>query len=89
MAAFSHFNSPLHRQFAALSELEKAAQWVSFIDAIDAGDMGWHRYYAVLAPIYEAGSSPFDPEPLEPREIDVFSIEGSAYLEALEMQPAA
>lgn len=83
------FSSSLEQRFAQLSEFEKAAQWVSFVDAIDAGEVGWHPYYEVLAPLYAAGVTPFDPEPLEARELDVFSIEGSAYLEALEMQPAA
>ncbi len=89
MAIANHFNSSLEQRFAALSDVEKAAQWVSFVDAIDAGDMGWHPYYLVLAPMYEAGVSPFDPEPLEAREIDLFSVEGGVYLEALELQPAA
>ena len=89
MASSSPFSSSVEQRFAALSDLEKAAQWVSFIDAIDAGDMGWHPYYPVLAPMYEAGVTPFDPEPLEAREIDPFSVEGAAYLEALELQPAA
>lgn len=89
MAIANHFNSSLQRRFDRLSSLEKAAQWVSFVDAIDAGEMGWHPYYLVLAPIYAAGVTPFDPEPLESREIDVFSIEGGAYLEALMEATAA
>jgi hypothetical protein len=89
MAAANHFNSSLQRRFDRLSSVEKAALWVSFVDAIDAGEMGWHPYYLVLAPIYAAGVTPFDPEPLEPQELDVFSIEGGAYLEAMTEASAA
>jgi hypothetical protein len=89
MTIHTPFNSSLEQRFAALSDARKAAQWVSFIDAIDAGEMGWHPYYEVLAPMYATDVSPFDQEPLEAKELDIFSIEGGVYLEALELQSAA
>jgi hypothetical protein len=93
MTVTTHLQSSLQHRFEALSSNAKAAQWVSFLDAIDAGDMGWHPYYLVLAPMYERGVSPFDAETaaeqMEPRVIDLYSVEDGAYLEALGMQPAA
>jgi hypothetical protein len=53
----------LKAQFATLTDSEKSAQWASFLDAIDAGEMGWHPYYLVLAPRYAAGLTPFDQKP--------------------------
>ena len=35
-------HSMLEQRFAALTDADKAASWASFIDAIDAGEMGWH-----------------------------------------------
>ena len=61
----------LQARFDALTDLEQAAAWVGFVDALDAGDAGFHPYYLVLAPMYDRGESPFDAERLEmlePRE---------------------
>ena len=54
-------------RFEALSDLDKAGQWVAFIDALDAGGAGFHPHYPHLASLYEQGETPFQNEALEPR----------------------
>lgn len=50
--------SPEARAWTRLSPDEKLAQWRSFLDALDAGDAGFHRFYPVLMPLWERGDVP-------------------------------
>ena len=41
-----------------LSEGEQLRQWRSFLASLDAGDAGFHRYYAELMPRWDRGDVP-------------------------------
>jgi hypothetical protein len=41
-----------------LTPAEQHAAWSSFIEALDAGDAGYHRHYPLLARLWERGDAP-------------------------------
>ena len=55
----------LQARFDGLTDLEKAGEWVGFLDALDAGEASFHPYYLVLAPMWDRSETPFDAERLE------------------------
>ena len=55
----------LQARFEGLSDADQAAQWMAFIDALDAGDAGFHPYQMLLSPLYERGETPLSPERLQ------------------------
>jgi hypothetical protein len=50
--------SPEARAWTRLSPDEQLTQWQSFLDALDAGDAGYHRFYPVLMPLWARGDIP-------------------------------
>jgi hypothetical protein len=48
----------LTSDWTALSPAEQLAQWESFFADLDAGAAGFHRYYRVLMPRWDAGDVP-------------------------------
>lgn len=48
----------LTSDWTALSPAEQLAQWHTFIADLDAGAAGFHRYYLVLMPLWNAGDVP-------------------------------
>ena len=73
-------------RFNALSALQKAAQWVSFLDALDVGGVGHHPYYLHLATLYGRDETPFDQErrdEMEPRQV----LQGELAFEVYEEEP--
>ena len=84
-----NFNTAaLQACFDNLTSSEQAAQWVRFVDALDAGDAGFHRYYLILAPIYDRGETPFDgerTEMMEPRRLLQGELDFGAYEEEFEV----
>ena len=88
----------LQARFDGLTDLEKAGEWVGFLDTLDAGGVGYHPYYLILAPMWERGETPFDAERLELMErytvaeddfaFDDYELEFEA-LEPVDMEPAS
>ena len=74
-------------RFEALSDLDKAGQWVAFIDALDAGGAGFHSHYLHLASLYEEGETPFQTEALEPRQVQLGEIAYDLYSEEFGTPP--
>ena len=77
-------------RFEALGELEQGAQWVGFIDGLDAGDAGYHPHYRHLASLYERGETPFDLErlsDLESRQLQQGELGFDIYEEELGTPP--
>ena len=50
----------LETLFAALPADRQRAEWLSFIDAIDLGDVGHHRFGLILGRRWERGEQPSD-----------------------------
>jgi hypothetical protein len=48
----------LTSDWIALSPSEQLAHWTTFIDDLDAGCAGFHRYYRILMPLWEQGDVP-------------------------------
>ncbi len=48
----------LQDAFNALNRRDKRSQWRKFIQALDAGDAGYHPFYLLLAPLYAQGEQP-------------------------------
>ena len=48
----------LTAEWGVLSETQQLAQWASFLDDLDAGSGGLHRYYPVLMPRWDRGDVP-------------------------------
>ena len=77
-------------RFEALGELEQAAQWVSFLDAMDLGGIGYHPHSLHLATLYARGKTPFDGErlaDLEPRQVLQGELAFEVYEEELGTPP--
>ena len=77
-------------RFNGLDELQKAAQWVSFLDAMDAGGVGHHPHYLHLAALYERDETPFDKErlgDLEPHQLMQGELAFDLYEEELGTPP--
>ena len=82
----------LQARFGDLNSSEQAAEWVRFVDALDAGGAGFHPFYLVLAPIYDRGETPFDgdlTEMLEPRQVLQGELDFEAYEEEFEVSACA
>ena len=45
-----------------LTNAEQLRQWRRFLDALDAGGAGYHRYYPVLMPLWDRGDVPAEIE---------------------------
>jgi hypothetical protein len=48
----------LQDAFNTLNRRQKISQWKKFLQALDAGDAGYHPFYLLLAPLYAAGDQP-------------------------------
>ncbi len=48
----------LTSDWTALSPAAQRALWRHFIEALDAGAAGYHRYYQVLMPLWDRGDVP-------------------------------
>lgn len=48
----------LNSDWTALSPDAQLAQWETFIADLDAGCAGFHRYYRLLAPLWDRGDVP-------------------------------
>jgi hypothetical protein len=41
-----------------LSEAQQLREWRSFLNSLDVGDAGYHRWYKVLMPLWDRGDVP-------------------------------
>jgi hypothetical protein len=78
--------------WTALSSAQQLAHWTSFIDDLDAGAAGFHRFYPVLMPLWDRGDVP---GPISEMELARFETEarGEALWElehpgAADLEPA-
>ncbi len=42
----------------SLTKAQQRREWTRFIEAVDCGDAGYHRFYPILAPLWDRGERP-------------------------------
>lgn len=52
------FTQELSTAWNALSKVQQRREWARFTEALDSGDAGYHRFYGVLAPMWDRGERP-------------------------------
>lgn len=51
-------SSEITAAWNTLTKAQKRKEWALFTEALDCGDAGYHRFYGILAPMWDRGDRP-------------------------------